>query len=330
MTTPTIGPTSASRPSRPDFQAAEPGHVSVLYQTVLDFLAIEPGGRYLDGTIGAGGHALGVLKASSPDGVLLGMDRDPAALAFAARRLASYSGRLELVQGSFDQMEEHASQFGLQGLNGILLDLGLSSRQLDDPQRGFSFRLEGPLDMRFDPGEQITASKLVNGLPVEELAALIGRYGEERHSYRIARAIAAARPLQTTLELATLIERVVPREGKVRGGMHPATRTFQALRIAVNQEMKALSEALPQAIRLLQKGGRLVVISFHSLEDRIVKQFFRREAQDCLCPPGIPVCTCGHRATLKVLTRKPIQPTAAEVEVNPRSRSARMRVAERL
>jgi 16S rRNA (cytosine1402-N4)-methyltransferase len=305
---------------------ADPGHVSVLYQPVLKYLCIKPGGVYLDGTVGAGGHAAGVLQQSTPDGRLLGLDRDPAAIAFAQERLAAFAQRLTLVQASFTQISQLAPQQGFDHFDGILVDLGFSSRQLDDPERGFSFLRDGPLDMRLDPSTGLTAASLVNNYSEQELADVIFRYGEERSSRRIARAIVAARPIATTGELAAVVSKVVPRQR----GIHPATRVFQALRIAVNDELGALEIFLPQAVDLLKPGGRLLVISFHSLEDRIVKQFYRREAQDCICPPEIPVCSCQHRATLKILTRKPIRPTAAEVASNPRSRSARLRVAERI
>jgi 16S rRNA (cytosine1402-N4)-methyltransferase len=279
--------------------SAELGHIPVLYQSVLEYLSVKPGGCYLDGTVGAGGHAAGILEVSAPDGRLLAMDRDPAALSFAGRRLSRFSDRVTLLHASFAEMNEQASRAGFGPLDGILLDLGLSSRQLDDPKRGFAFRHDGPLDMRFDPNDEQTAGALVNELPVDQLADIIYRYGEERDSRRIARCI------------------------------DPATRVFQALRIAVNRELEALSEALPQAVGLLRPGGRLVIIAFHSLEDRIVKRFFRRESRECLCPPEQPVCTCQHQATLNILTHKPIRPSGDEVERNPRCRSARMRAAER-
>lgn len=300
-------------------------HIPVLYQSVLEYLQ-KPGGCYLDGTVGAGGHAAAVLDASSPDGRLLGMDRDPAALSFAGQRLAPFGDRVTLVHASFARMGEHAARLGFEQLDGILLDLGLSSRQLDDPARGFAFRHDGPLDMRFDPDDERTAATLVNELPSDELADIIYRYGEERDSRRIARAIVNARPLRTTGELASIVRGAVRRRER---RIHPATRTFQALRIAVNRELEALSAALPQAVQLLRPGGRLAIIAFHSLEDRIVKQFFRRESQDCLCSPESPVCICQHQATLNILTRKPIRPSTVEMERNSRSRSARLRVAER-
>ena len=305
---------------------ADSGHISVLYQAVLEYLSVKPGNSYLDGTVGVGGHASAILNASSPDGRLLAMDCDPAALSFAGERLAQYGDRVVFVRSSFDQMGEQAARLGFGQLDGILLDLGLSSRQLDDPARGFAFRHDGPLDMRLDPDAELTGASLVNECSQDELANIIYRFGEERDSRRIARAIVAARPLSTTGELARIVSSAVRRRERK---IHPATRTFQALRIAVNRELEALSTALPQALPLLRPGGRLAVIAFHSLEDRIVKQFFRREAQDCVCPPDQPVCTCVHQATLDILTQRPIRPSADEVGRNSRSRSARLRVAER-
>jgi len=303
------------------------GHVSVLYQPVLEYLNVRPGGVYLDGTLGAGGHAAGVLQQSAPNGRLLGLDQDPDAISFARERLAPFGERVSLIHASFVQMGELVPRLGWDPLDGILLDLGFSSRQLDDPDRGFSFLRVGPLDMRMDPTANLTAAELVNEWPQADLADILFQYGEERDSRRIARAIVAARPIETTAQLAAVVSGAVRGKG---GGIHPATRTFQALRIAVNRELEVLEQVLPQAVSLLRPGGRLAIISFHSLEDRIVKQFYRRESQDCLCPPEIPVCVCQHRATLKNITRKPIRPTPAEIAANPRSRSARLRVAERI
>jgi 16S rRNA (cytosine1402-N4)-methyltransferase len=256
----------------------------------------------------------------------LGLDADPEALKVAGQRLAGFSDRVIFANANFDALETVAHAHGFDRVDGILLDLGLSSMQLADPTRGFSFQVDGPLDMRFDPQQSRTAADLVNTLPADELAGILWRYGEERQSRRIARAIVAARPVHTTRELATIIERSMPRRGKV----HPATRTFQALRIATNNELGALERALPQAISLLKPDGRLAVVSFHSLEDRIVKQFFREAERGCICPPDLPACVCGHEPTLRVLTRKPITPLAAEMERNPRSRSAKLRVAARI
>ena len=309
-------------------------HIPVLYQEALAGLQIRPGGRYIDGTVGGGGHAHGILMGSASDGELLGIDADPMAVASAGERLAEFGRRVTLVQGNFVDLEEIALERGFGPVDGVLLDLGFSSLQLEAAGRGFSFQLDGPLDMRFDPStgsghrpsQTTTAADLVNDLSLEELASILFRYGEEPRSRRIARAIVVERPINTTGELATLVERTVGR----RGRLHPATRTFQALRIATNEELECLAEALPQALRLLASGGRLAVISFHSLEDRLVKQFFRREARNCLCPPEVPICVCSHRATLGIVTKKPIRPSAEEAAANPRSRSAKLRVAYRL
>jgi 16S rRNA (cytosine1402-N4)-methyltransferase len=302
-------------------------HIPVLLQAVLNGLVVKPGGRYIDATLGAGGHAAGILAASAPDGQLLGLDRDPFALQVAKARLASYAERVTWVHSSFVHLGAVARTHDFSPVDGVLFDLGLSSMQLDDPERGFAFRTDGPLDMRFNPaGGGPSAAELVNELSAEALADLIFEYGEERKSRRIARAIVEARPIHTTGALAAVIEQAVGRRERI----HPATRTFQALRIAVNAELDALEAVLPQAVELLAPGGRLVVISFHSLEDRIVKHFMRRESRDCVCPPELPVCMCEHRASLRVLTRKPLRPSAEEVERNPRARSARLRIAEKL
>jgi 16S rRNA (cytosine1402-N4)-methyltransferase len=301
-------------------------HEPVLYQEALEALQVRPGGRYVDATIGAGGHASGILERSAPDGRLLGLDADPTAVALARRRLAAYGERVITLHGNFTTLAAAAAQHGFVPADGVLMDLGLSSMQLEDGSRGFSFRRDGPLDMRFDPTQGATAAEVINNLSENELADLIYRYGEERHSRAIARAIVARRPLHTTAELAAIVQGVLRR----RGPIHPATRTFQALRIATNDELAALQAALPQALSLLKPGGRIAVISFHSLEDRIVKQFFRRESSDCICPPEAPVCNCGHRAALRTVTRKPIRPAAEEMAANPRARSARLRAAQRL
>lgn len=301
-------------------------HQPVLYHEII--LALQPKnkGLYVDGTLGAGGHARGILEACAPDGRLLGLDVDPQALALARKTLAPYGERARLMPASYDSLTETLRKIGWETLDGILLDLGLSSMQLDTPERGFSFQHDAPLDMRFDPASPTTAADLVNSLPEDELADLIYDYGEERASRRIAKAIVRARPLQTTRQLAAVIESVLPRRGRI----HPATQTFQALRIAVNQELDRVENFLPQAVAALKSGGRLAIISFHSLEDRIVKEYFRRESRDCICPPRQPICTCRHRATLKEISRKPITPGEAEIEANPRARSAKLRVVEKL
>ncbi len=302
-------------------------HTPVLYHEVLQALQPRDGGRYVDGTLGAGGHAWGILDASSPGGLLLGLDLDPQALALAREKLAPFGERAILRQGSYLTLRQQLDALGWVSVDGILLDLGVSSMQVDTPERGFSFRQDGPLDMRFDPAASTTAADLVNHLPESELADLIYRYGEERRSRRIARAIVKARPIESTRQLAEVVRRAA---GGGRGRIHPATRTFQALRIAVNRELEAVERVLPLAIDALASGGRLAVISFHSLEDRLVKTFFRRESRDCLCPPERPVCTCGHIARLRLVPRKAIQAGEAEVAVNPRARSARLRVAEKI
>lgn len=302
-------------------------HVPVLLDEVIGGLQVAPGGRYVDATVGAGGHTRGILKASDPDGKVLGLDRDPGALDVARDGLASYRGRFQLVHASFADLEEAVEAHGFVPADGVLFDLGLSSLQLRDPDRGFSFLADGPLDMRFDPTSGgPTAAELVNNLTSEDLADILYEYGEEGQARRIAEALVEARPLHTTREAAEVIEGAV---GRRRGRLHPATLTFQALRIAVNGELQALKAALPQAVAVLGPGGRLAVIAFHSLEDRIVKRFMRRESKDCVCPRELPICTCEHEASLNVITRKPLRPTEEEVAKNPRSRSARLRVAER-
>ena len=293
---------------------------------MLTWLRPRSGGRYIDATLGVGGHAKGILIASHPDGWLLGLDADPGALLFASKVLEPFGDRVVLRSANFRLLREVAGALGIEEVDGILMDLGLSSPQLDNAERGFSFSQDGPLDMRMDPDRGQSAADLVNTLSEADLSNLLWQYGEERKSRRIARAIIAERPLVTTGQLADLVARTIGRREKI----HPATRTFQALRIAVNEELDALSQALPQARDLLRPGGRLAVIAFHSLEDRLVKHFYRQEARDCVCPPELPVCACQHQATLRVLTSKPVRPTAGEIARNPRSRSARLRIAERL
>jgi 16S rRNA (cytosine1402-N4)-methyltransferase len=302
-------------------------HIPVLYHEIIHALQPRAAGLYVDGTVGAGGHARGILEASSPDGKLLGLDLDPQALALAREYLASFGARAILKQASYVTLRGQLDSLGWRAIQGIVLDLGVSSMQLDTPERGFSFRNDAPLDMRFNPAAPTNADDLVNHLTEADLADLIYRYGEERRSRQVARAIVAARPIHTTGQLAEVIAKATA-SGKP--GIHPATRTFQALRIAVNGELEAIEQVLPLAIDALASGGRLAVISFHSLEDRIVKQFFRRESQDCLCPPRQPVCTCEHRARIMEIARKPIQPAETEAFQNPRARSSRLRVVEKL
>lgn len=301
-------------------------HIPVLYQSVLDLLQPRPGGLYIDGTVGAGGHTAGILQAMGSTGRVLAFDRDPQAIEFARQRLGNVGEQLVFVQASYGEMATIAAGQGFEAVDGILLDLGLSSRQLADPGRGFSLRQDGPLDMRFDPGQSLTAAELVNGLTAEELADIFWHYGEEKRSWSYAKAIVAARPVQTTRQLAEIIAR----HGRPQGRIHPATQIFQALRIAVNNELAELEKGLPAAINLLRPTGRIAVISFHSLEDRFVKNLFRDLNRDCLCPPHQPICTCQARATLRLITRKAVKPDALELAQNPRSRSARLRVAEKI
>lgn len=302
-------------------------HIPVLYQAVIDLLKPVPGGLYVDGTLGAGGHSRGVLIESSPDGQVAGFDRDPQALELAKINLAEFGERVIFINDSYRNFQSHLNNLNWHCVDGILLDLGISSMQLDRPERGFSFREDGPLDMRFDPDQPLTAADLVNELSREELADIIYRYGEEKLSRKIADAIIANRPLVRTKDLAQIVKKVA-RNPKSK--THPATRTFQALRIAVNQELDALEAFLPIALETLNTGGRLAIIAFHSLEDRIVKQFFRMESKDCICPPEVPLCICGHKARLKELTRRPIRPEESEIIRNPRARSAKLRVAEKI
>lgn len=302
-------------------------HQPVLYHEVLEALSPSSGRDYLDGTLGAGGHAEGILIASAPHGRLLGIDLDLEALTIARQRLMVYGDRVIIDQASYQNAPEILKRIGWRHVDGILLDLGVSSMQIDQPERGFSFMKEGPLDMRFNQSAGSSAAELVNTLSEKQLADILWKFGEERFSRRIARAIVAARPLHSTEELANLVQRAVP---GYEPHLHPATRTFQALRIAVNQELQVIAEALPRLLDCLAPGGRIAVISFHSLEDRIVKEAFRRESRDCICPPEQPVCTCNHTATIRLMSRKPVTATEREILENPRSRSARLRVAEKI
>jgi len=287
----------------------------------------------LDGTFGGGGHTRALLEASAPHGIVLALDADPAAIdrAGVLQQNPAIAQRLIPVHANFADLASVARKRGVAPLDGILLDLGLSSFQLDQPERGFAFRHQGPLDMRFDPDQGAPASDLVNTLPERELADLIWRYGEEAGSRRIARAVVREReraPIETTTRLAEIVAGAL---GGRRGrDIHPATRTFQALRIATNEELTALEAALAGALDVLAPGGRLAVIAFHSLEDRIVKRFIERESTACICPPEVPVCVCGHRPMLQKITRRAVRPDAAEMDANPRARSAVLRVAERL
>jgi 16S rRNA (cytosine1402-N4)-methyltransferase len=301
-------------------------HVPVMVNEVLAALNVREGGRYIDCTLGGAGHAEAILEHSQPGGTLLGLDADPAAIERARQRLARFGDAVELAQANFRDVASVATRMEFAPVNGVLFDLGLSSFQLEEGE-GFSFQRDTELDMRFGR-EGPTAADIVNTYAEQELADLIYRYGEEPASRRIARRIVEARPVRTSRELAKAVEQAVGRRANLK--THPATRTFQALRIAVNQELESLETALPQAHGLLGFGARLAVLSYHSLEDRIVKEYIRRESRDCICPPGLPECRCGHKATLRPVTRGALTPSATEVAANPRARSAKLRAAERI
>ena len=309
-------------------------HVPVMADEVVEALAPVAGSRHVDATLGGGGHAQRILDACDPDGRLLGLDADGAAIARVQARLGPrYGDRLRLRQANFRELAEVAPAEGFDPIDGCLFDLGLSSFQLADDERGFGFRTGGRLDMRFDTGRGTSAAELVNSLDAEELTALFRRYGEEPFAGRIARAIVEARRaarIVTAEELAALVARVAPSRAPGRRRVHPATRVFQALRIAVNEELDALQAGLAAAVDLLRPGGRLVVLSYHSLEDRIVKRFLQAERRGCTCPPEAPVCVCGRTPRLRLLSPKGLVPSAAEVSANPRARSARLRAAERI
>lgn len=313
------------------FATAMAVHIPVLVDEVVRWLNLKPGDAALDATVGEGGHAKALLAATSPDGALIGIDLDPLALASAKRELAEFAGRFTLLHGNFKDLNSLLNgQQNRRQLRAVLCDLGISSLELQDASRGFSFENAGPLDMRFsaDADHPLTAEKIVNTWSESELAEMFKELGEERHARRAARAIVAERknaPFETTDELARIIETVIPRQGP----RHPATKVFQALRISVNLELSNLRAFLPAALDALEPGGRLAVISFHSLEDRIVKRFFQREAKECICPPALPVCQCTHRARLTILTKKPVTASVEERKSNPRSRSAKLRVAQK-
>lgn len=298
---------------------------------VIELIGPRAGGRYIDATAGGGGHSEALLEAiaeaaSTGSPSLLSLDADPKAVERVRSRLERFGEQVVVVHSNFRNLQVLADAQQFTQIDGIIFDLGFSSDQLQDTARGFSMAASGSLDMRFDTGQELTAASLINDLDEKELADLIYEYGEERKSRRIASAIVRNRPIATAHELADVIAGSVGRREKI----HPATRTFQALRIAVNRELDSLSQVLPQAVSLLRPGGRLVVISFHSLEDRIVKQYFQTEARDCICPPEALICQCGHKATVRILTRRPLQPTADEIAANSRSRSAKLRAAEKL
>ena len=305
-------------------------HVPVLVREVMDFLQPTPGKRYIDGTLGGGGHSEAILSASGPDGQVLGLDRDDEAVAAASERLKRFGARLTARQASFADSHEVLSELGWDKVDGVILDLGVSSWQIDAAERGFSFRLSGRLDMRMDRRQSLDACRLVNTATVDELMRIFRAYGEEPQPRRIAERIAAERklrPIESTEELARLVERV---KGGRRRDHHPATQVFQALRIAVNQELDQLEHFLDDGFALLRPNRRLVIISFHSLEDRLVKNAFRKWSRACLCPPRALVCQCGWSQKVKILTKRPLVPSETETVANPRARSAKLRAAERV
>jgi len=308
-------------------------HRPVLLTELLDALVVRPDGTYVDANLGGGGHAEAVLEASSPRGLLLGIDADGGAIDMSRARLARFGDRLSTFHGSSTHLARAISEAGFNEVDGVYFDLGLSSDQLVDRERGFGIRAGGLLDLRFDTRTGESAAELIAQASAAELEQIFRDYGEEPHAAKIARAIVATRssaPITTAEELAALVDQSVPKRYGPPSRIHPATRVFQALRIAVNDELTALSTALAAAIAALRVGGRVVVLTYHSLEDRIVKQAFAAAAQTCICPPRVPVCTCANKATLRLITKHPITASEAEIAANPRSRSAKLRAAERL
>jgi 16S rRNA (cytosine1402-N4)-methyltransferase len=306
-------------------------HKPVMAAEVIRYLAPRCGSVYLDGTLGGGGHSRLILDASSPDGIVIGIDRDPAAIAAAKAQLAGYGERFIAVKDSFDNLDAVAQRLGFTALDGLLLDLGVSSHQLDSAARGFSFRLEGPLDMRMDPEAETDAAWLVNNASAKELEQIIREFGEERFAGKIARQIVSDRltkPFETTLELAGLVYRAIPRRFHEER-IHPATRTFQALRMVVNDELEQVRKGVLAGLNMLASGGRMVVITFHSLEDRMVKKLFKDAASGCNCPPRFPVCVCNKTPLGRLLVSRPVVAGADELAANPRARSAKLRVFEK-
>ncbi|MBN2462591.1 MAG: 16S rRNA (cytosine(1402)-N(4))-methyltransferase RsmH [Dehalococcoidia bacterium] len=304
-----------------------PIHKPVLLSEAIEALQAQPGKHYIDCTLGSGGHAAAILAQIMPGGQLLGIDADPKAIELAENRLAKYTESTILINANFANLETTCRENNFLPVDGILFDLGISSTQLEVSGRGFSFQNDGPLDMRFSPAQEFTAADIINTIREDKLSQIIKDYGEERHSKRIARHIIKSRPINSTLQLATIVEKAI---GSRRGKIHPATKTFMALRIVVNHELENLAAALKQTTACLKNQGRLVVISYHSIEDRIVKQFMQRESKGCLCPPNTPACRCGHVPSLKLISKKVITPSLTEIKSNLRSRSAKLRVAERI
>jgi 16S rRNA (cytosine1402-N4)-methyltransferase len=319
-------------PRDQDTEQTAQGHIPVMLAEVIQYLNVQPGGQYIDATFGGGGHSQAILEASEPNGSVLALDADPAAIERSAPLKSQFGDRFSIAHANFSELSVVATRLGFENVNGILFDLGLSSFQLDQHERGFSLHADTRLDMRLNPErEGLSAWEIINQWDAEQIAEVLFHFGEERQSRRVARMIVdrrAIQPINTNAELAEIVETAVGgRRGK---RIHPATRTFQAIRIAVNEELDALRSGLNAARDLLGGGGRVAVISFHSLEDRIVKQFFQLEARDCICPPDFPVCNCDHKSSLRIITRRVVTASDEEIRANPRSRSARLRVAERI
>jgi 16S rRNA (cytosine1402-N4)-methyltransferase len=308
-------------------------HISVFGAEAVDALQPKSGGIYVDCTLGGAGHSMRILEQSAPDGRLIGIDQDPKAIAHASEVLQPFEGRYTLIHSNFRHLRRIVQvDLGMSHVDGVLFDLGVSSPQLDEGERGFSYKQDAPLDMRMDPGQSFSAYDLLNTWSEEEIARIIWEYGEERFARRIASFIVKERnhgPLQTTGQLVDIIKAAIPAAAR-REGPHPAKRTFQAIRIAVNDELNVFAEAVRDAVEILKPGGRVAVITFHSLEDRIAKQAFQELAKDCICPPELPLCQCDHRAKVRLITRKPMLPSGEELERNPRARSAKLRIAEKI
>ncbi|WP_048602589.1 16S rRNA (cytosine(1402)-N(4))-methyltransferase RsmH [Rubeoparvulum massiliense] len=307
-------------------------HVTVLQHEAVEALNVQEDGIYVDATLGGGGHSELIAQRLGSEGRLFAFDQDEEALQATQERLQKYADRITYIHANFRRLQEELATFGVNKIDGILFDLGVSSPQLDDAERGFSYQKDAPLDMRMDRTQPLSAKGLVNTWPEQELASIIWRYGEERFSKRIAHAICQARaeaPIETTLQLAELVKNAIPAATRRTGG-HPAKRTFQAIRIAVNDELGAFTEAVQAGVQLLNLHGRIAVITFHSLEDRICKEIYQEAAKGCECPPAFPVCVCGRQPSVKIITRKPILPTDEEVATNRRAHSAKLRVAEKI
>ncbi|NMA95272.1 MAG: 16S rRNA (cytosine(1402)-N(4))-methyltransferase RsmH [Clostridiales bacterium] len=304
-------------------------HRPVLYKETIENLNCKPGHIVVDGTLGAGGHAQGILEAILPGGILIGIDRDPRALEHTKEKLSVYKDAFKPVHGNFANLEEILSSRNIDYIDGLLLDIGVSSPQLDDASRGFTYMEDAPLDMRMNPQDEFSAYDVVNGYSKNELTKIIREFGEERWASRIAQFIVRGRPIETTKQLVDIIKAAIP-AGARRKGPHPASRTFQAIRIEVNNELEALSKGIEAGVKYLRPGARFCIISFHSLEDRIVKRAFRKLSDPCICQPDAPICICGLKPSVKIITRRPITANKKELELNPRARSAKLRVCEKI